>query len=232
MKNLLIIFLATSISVNTVHAQNSINFNKPDRIQHKHSLRFIEGIEINPEQNSGTSEPAITQLLPAAVKSVSAGPIAALKSIESCIPIQFKYAMILNSEVESITNISLFLFIDDWWGTHYRLGGSTRKGIDCSSFSAKLYEEIYHIVLPRTAREQFHFTEPITGEALSQGDLVFFNTRGGISHVGVYLGNNYFVHSSCHSGVTISSLDDPYYSRTFLGARRTSSNSSAGVVSE
>jgi lipoprotein Spr len=53
---------------------------------------------------------------------------------------------------------------------------------------------------------------------------VFFNTRGGVSHVGVYLGNGYFVHSSVHSGVTINSLDEDYYSRKYIGGGRLNLN--------
>jgi len=53
-----------------------------------------------------------------------------------------------------------------------------------------------------------------------EGDLVFFNTRGGVSHVGVYLGDGYFVHSSSSAGVTINSLNESYYSRKFIGGGR------------
>jgi lipoprotein Spr len=60
----------------------------------------------------------------------------------------------------------------------------------------------------------------VANEDLQEGDLVFFNTRGGISHVGLYLGNNYFVHSSTSGGVTISSLTDDYYSKKFLSGGR------------
>ncbi len=57
---------------------------------------------------------------------------------------------------------------------------------------------------------------------LLEGDLVFFNTRGGVSHAGVYLGNGYFVHASVHAGVTINSLNDAYYSRKYIGGGRIS----------
>ena len=62
--------------------------------------------------------------------------------------------------------------------------------------------------------------EKIDKENLSEGDLVFFNTRGGVSHVGVYLRNGYFVHSSSKDGVRISSLNEKYYHRKFIGAGR------------
>jgi lipoprotein Spr len=69
--------------------------------------------------------------------------------------------------------------------------------------------------MPRTAREQYEATEHISKNELKEGDLVFFNTRGGVSHVGVYLDNDYFVQASSH-GVTISNLDDHYYSKRFI----------------
>jgi lipoprotein Spr len=59
---------------------------------------------------------------------------------------------------------------------------------------------------------------------LLEGDLVFFNTRGGVSHVGVYLGEGYFTHSSSSAGVTISSLDDNYYSKKYIGGGRVGDN--------
>ena len=80
--------------------------------------------------------------------------------------------------------------------------------------------QIYNLTLPRTASEQFRLTERITTDNLKEGDLVFFNTRGSVSHVGLYLGDNYFVHSSVHLGVVISSLTDNYYGRKFIGGGR------------
>jgi cell wall-associated NlpC family hydrolase len=71
-------------------------------------------------------------------------------------------------------------------------------------------------VLPRTARNQYAACNKVKREDLLEGDLVFFNTRGGVSHVGIYLGNGYFAHSSVHSGVTVSSLNDKYYSSKFI----------------
>ncbi len=97
------------------------------------------------------------------------------------------------------------------------MGGTTKKGIDCSAFSGTLLSTIYSFNMPRTAREQYKICERLNKEDLLPGDLVFFNTRGrGVSHVGVYLDNNHFVHSSSSEGVKISSLDEDYYSRKFI----------------
>jgi lipoprotein Spr len=76
--------------------------------------------------------------------------------------------------------------------------------------------------VPRTAREQFQLSQRINKADLQEGDLVFFNTTGGISHVGVYLANNYFVHSSSSQGVMVSYLDDPYFNKKYLGSGRLS----------
>lgn len=134
---------------------------------------------------------------------------------------QFKYAIKMDVEVERLANAELYNFIEQWWGAPYRLGGSTRKGIDCSAFTQTLLSSIYDVKVPRTASEQKTSSNMIQPEDLKEGDLVFFITRGkGISHVGIYLHDNKFVHASTSSGVTISSLNDTYWSKKYAGAGR------------
>ena len=139
---------------------------------------------------------------------------------EFCSSLQFKYAQLLNRNVELVTNTSLIGFIDDWWGTKYRYGGTTKKGIDCSSFTGLLMGSVFGFALPRTAKQQYSVCSKLNKDDMLEGDLVFFNTRGGVSHVGVYLGDGYFVHSSSSAGVTINSLNESYYSRKFIGGGR------------
>lgn len=139
---------------------------------------------------------------------------------EFCSSLQFKYAQMLNRNVELVTNTSLIGFIDDWWGTKYRWGGNTKKGIDCSSFTGLLVGSVFGFALPRTARQQYAVCSKLKKVDMLEGDLVFFNTRGGVSHVGVYLGDGFFVHSSSSGGVTINNLDESYYSRKFIGGGR------------
>ena len=91
---------------------------------------------------------------------------------------------------------------------------------------------MYGIALPRTAKDQYGISEKIFRDDLQEGDLVFFNTRGGVSHVGVYLGNNYFVHSSVHDGVTISSLNDAYYNSKFITGGRVTNTVLPPTVTE
>ncbi len=224
MKNLFFIAVVIgvfSVKPSTVKAQTSVNLeNVANSTKSKISLKFIDNIEFTPGKTWGNSSidafvEKNTVLVPTESSKNNNAP-----DIEKCSPIQFKYALIMDREVETIINTSLYNFIDEWWATRYRYGGSTKKGIDCSSFTGKVLESVYGIAVPRTATEQYNMAEKIPVENLVEGDLVFFNTRGGVSHVGVYLGDNYFVHSSVKYGVTISSLKDDYYSRKFIGGGR------------
>lgn len=144
----------------------------------------------------------------------------ASKTLETLLPLQFKYAIMLNTTVESIKNVILYQSIEEWFGTRYRFGGSSKKGIDCSAFMQVLALYGFGLMLPRTAREQYGMMQPVDNEDLHEGDFVFFNTRGGVSHVGMYLKNNKFVHSCSSSGVSISDLADSYWSARFIGGRR------------
>ena len=141
-------------------------------------------------------------------------------AIEQANSLQIKYALLLDTEIEQVKNVSLYSNIDEWYGTRYRLGGTTKKGIDCSAFVRVLYSSQYGIELPRTAREQYSATTKISRTDLKEGDLVFFNTTGGVSHVGVYLQNNKFVHAGSSEGVMISDLFDDYWERRFIGVSR------------
>jgi lipoprotein Spr len=140
--------------------------------------------------------------------------------IEKCSDLQFKYAILLDESVESITNKKLVSFLEEWYGAPYLYGGADKKGIDCSAFTCLLMDTVFNVTLPRTAKNQFNSSTKIKTQDLSLGDLVFFNTTGGISHVGVYLANNKFVHASASSGVMISGLDEEYFKRRYLGAAR------------
>jgi cell wall-associated NlpC family hydrolase len=109
-------------------------------------------------------------------------------------------------------------------GTPYRFGGdSPDKGLDCSGFVKHVYKESAGVSLPRSARDMSREGEKVAREELKPGDLVFFNTRKKPnSHVGIYKGNNEFVHasSSRDKQVTVSRMDQKYWSSRFDGARR------------
>ena len=107
--------------------------------------------------------------------------------------------------------------------TPYKYGGNTKNGIDCSAFTQTIYEKTFSVTLERSAREQYHEGEVIGDkDGLKFGDLVFFNTRRRVrpGHVGIYIGDHLFAHASTKNGVTVSSLDEAYYSKRFMGGRR------------
>lgn len=108
-----------------------------------------------------------------------------------------------------------------WLGTPYRLGGYSREGIDCSAFASVLHEEVASRRLPRTTKEQWNTCRPVAANQWQPGDLLFFRTSGReVSHVGVFLGGNEFVHASTSRGVMHSSLTEVYWVQHFQGARR------------
>ncbi|HZX59805.1 MAG TPA: NlpC/P60 family protein [Mucilaginibacter sp.] len=182
------------------------------------STEFIENISITPY--SPGNQPAS-----ASAVATNKAPMARENSSSEISGLQFKYGILMDVPVETLTNIKLFSFIDEWYGTPYRFGGNTKDGVDCSAFAGYLVTAVYGMGLPRMARDQYTACERLKKSQLSEGDLVFFHTtRKGISHVGVYLGNSKFVHASLNYGVTISDLNDPYYARTFRGGGRVRTN--------
>ncbi|WP_459206339.1 C40 family peptidase [Pseudomonas sp. MLB6B] len=111
-------------------------------------------------------------------------------------------------------------------GTRYRFGGtSEQSGFDCSGFIGYLFREEAGMSLPRSTREMINVDAPkVARNKLKPGDLLFFSTngRGRVSHAGIYLGDNQFIHSSSRrsGGVRIDSLGDRYWSKTFMQAKR------------
>lgn len=136
--------------------------------------------------------------------------------------LQEKYASSLKVFPTSIENLVLYTFIDDWYGVRYRYGGTTKRGVDCSSFCQQLYRNVFDKNILRTAAAQYSTMNRVKRSELKEGDLVFFRIKTSrISHVGVYLQNDRFVHSSSSSGVHISSLNSSYWKRYYAGGGRT-----------
>ena len=214
------VFSGTSIQVNAQQLKNAITLS--DGNITGQPLKFIDGIEIKSGYQAETMPVKYELLTENVDKPVIARKTTntSISNIEIASSLQFKYAQILNRNVEFIINSSLFSFIDEWWATRYRYGGTSKKGIDCSAFTSLLMSTVFAVKLPRTAREQFNESEKVGKDEMIEGDLVFFNTRGGVSHVGVYLGDYYFVHASTNQGVVISSLEEPYYEKRFIGGGR------------
>lgn len=108
-------------------------------------------------------------------------------------------------------------------GVNYKFGGNTpEQGLDCSGLIRYVFQQATGIALPRTAREQARVGETVAIDKLQPGDLVFFNTRRfQFSHVGLYLGDNRFIHAPSRGGaVEVVSLEQKYWQKAFNGARR------------
>lgn len=146
---------------------------------------------------------------------------------------QIKYAEILGVTLDKVSNKDLYDEIDKWMGVTYLWGGETKDGIDCSAFSQILTMKGFDRYIERTAAKQYEskYTEKFTGiDYLIEGDLLFFKGLGRkkdvITHVGVYLHNNKFVHatSSKHGngekGVKVSDITDPFWLNKFVGGGR------------
>jgi lipoprotein Spr len=222
----ILFFIGIYQPVSAQAKQVSLNSSKGD-------VKFLDDIsvEVAPINTSNsdpstvfTSKKSETVLNSKKVVESSSKP-----EIEAAQKLQFKYALILDTEVEMVKNINLVSLIDEWMGTRYRLGGTSKSGIDCSAFMQVLFTGIYGISLPRTAREQYNMSQRISRTDLKEGDLIFFNTTGGVSHVGMYLQNNKFVHASS-SGVTISDIFDEYWVKRFIGVGRVQESQESSVL--
>ena len=145
-----------------------------------------------------------------------------LTDVEKANWLQLKYSIQMDIAVEEINNIPLLQKIDEWWGTPYVLGGSSKRGVDCSYFTLDVMNAIYNTNLKRTAAEQYTQSEKIDWSDLKEGDLIFFKTDGSrsISHVGIYMTNNKFAHASTSQGVTISDLSEPYWQKRLYSLGR------------
>lgn len=116
----------------------------------------------------------------------------------------------------------LYVAAYTWLNTPYRYGGNSKNGIDCSRFAAMLQEEVFGIESNGVSSgDMFNMGYAVERNELKEGDLVFFRINAGrISHVGVYLQNGKFAHSSTSKGVIISDLSEPYWNKYFFkGAR-------------
>ncbi|WP_342588161.1 C40 family peptidase [Salinicola aestuarinus] len=107
-----------------------------------------------------------------------------------------------------------------WMGTPYTLGGTSRRGVDCSSLMQHVFTEAFSVDLPRTTEEQVQEGDWVSRTDLKAGDLVFFQPPGPYNHVGVYVGDGYFLHASSSKGVKLSRLDNVYWGRYYWQARR------------
>ena len=109
-----------------------------------------------------------------------------------------------------------------WRGTPFREAGSDRQGADSAGYVVQLHKEVSSAAVPPTPAEMWTSGKPVGIAAFEPGDIVFFGDLNSLSpiHVGVYVGDRSFTHSSVGVGVSFASLDDTYWKPRFLGARR------------
>lgn len=137
-----------------------------------------------------------------------------------------------NSATWSSTVQEVMLSAISLSGIKYKFGGATPEtGFDCSGFVRYVFQQAANLTLPHGARALSQLGQTVTQDNLQPGDLVFFNTlKSSFSHVGIYLGNNRFIHSpSPGQSVSIMSMNDSYWSKRFNGARRITSSQSGAL---
>ena len=160
-------------------------------------------------------------VLPGEVKlagvTVAAPPVAPANtktlSYDAALTLPNKYANLLGVAPTELTNTLLLSQMEKWYGTQYCFGGSTDSCIDCSSFTQVILRDVYNVKIPRNSQQQFDASTKIEVENLKEGDLVFFNTVSAsmvITHVGVFVCNNKFVHASTSKGCLLHTSDAAY----------------------
>jgi cell wall-associated NlpC family hydrolase len=213
---MLLIAACKSVKKSSSSTKKSNNTTVKKKIPQKRE--FINGIEVNLGATTKTNHKSSSNATGSNKKNEE--PYIGKSEKEKAHYLQLKYAVYVEVPTNKLKNIDLLELIDKWWGTKYCIGGSTEKCIDCSAFTQILQREIFYTTLPRTSQEQYKESRRVELEDLREGDLVFFGSGRSISHVGVYLQNNKFVHASTSQGVTITDLNDKYWKPRFVGGGR------------
>jgi len=156
--------------------------------------------------------------------SINKSPEEIIPSKITQIPLEKEYQEISEEELLSDNNVinmnkQFMDFYKEWKGVKYRFGGNSKKGIDCSAFTQRIYKEKFDIKIPRSTRTQVKIGKEIKKSELEMGDLIFFKTGKVDRHVGIYMGNGEFMHASI-KGVKFSKVNKPFYKKTYWTSRR------------
>ena len=136
-------------------------------------------------------------------------------------PAKAKSTNALGLEYSADDNAALYEAINSWLGVPYRYGGTDRSGIDCSAFVGTIYRDVYGVALHRSSNEMLSDVKLVSRDKLREGDILFFtNSTGKVSHVGIYLKDGLFAHASTSNGVSVSRVDDTYWSNHFYKGGR------------
>jgi hypothetical protein len=122
---------------------------------------------------------------------------------------------------QKIQNPNYYCSMLDWMGVRYLAGSGTKKGTDCTHLVSNIHKSTTGAIFGGDATNMYQACDAIETDSLREGDLVFFKiNQSRISHVGLYLQNDLFVHATVHKGVIISSLKESYYKKYFVGCGR------------
>lgn len=134
--------------------------------------------------------------------------------------VKVKHPTAVNLSDTTRVNAALNAQYAEWKGTRYKMGGNTKRGVDCSGFVHLTYRDKLGITIPRTTKLLGKTGKPVKRKNLRIGDLVFFKTGLTVRHVGIYMGSNTFLHASTNKGVTITNLNETYWKKRYWKARR------------
>lgn len=124
------------------------------------------------------------------------------------------------SKSGTVVQKKLYAQYNDWRGVKYRIGGNSKRGIDCSGFVHLTYKQKFNKNVPRTTQLLAGKGKRVNLKNIRPGDAVFFKTGLSVRHVGIYVGEGKFLHASTSRGVVISELKNPYWQKTYWMSRR------------
>ncbi|HNX06091.1 MAG TPA: NlpC/P60 family protein [Bacteroidales bacterium] len=131
------------------------------------------------------------------------------------------YAAKLGVNFKGDEDIKMVSCLAGWLNVPYKYGGNTKQGTDCSGLVSSVFKEVYNISMYRSSADQLKNVTEISKNQLKAGDLVFFKIDNNkVSHVGIYLGENKFIHATTKKGVIVNNLDEEYYKKHYYTSGR------------